>query len=290
MNSVVVTGGSGKVGRAVIRDLLDRGYRVMNVDVAPPPEPLCHFMKADLTDFGQAVEAITMAAGTVDRRRTPLGTTTGVIHMAGIPTSSIAPDTVTFQNNIMSTYNIFSAATRAGISRVVWASSETIYGVPMTRATPAYVPIDEDHPQVPETGYALAKMLCETMAEEMHRWNPHTSFMGLRISHVFDPAEYGTIPDYWGNQSLKKWDLWGWVDSRDAAQACRLALESDLTGAQVFTIAAADTAMREPNRTLLADAFPDTPIKDGLGDFETLIGIEKARRMLGYAPQHTWRT
>jgi nucleoside-diphosphate-sugar epimerase len=291
MRSVVVTGGSGKAGRAAIRELLEHGYTVMNVDVVPPGgEPLCHFLKADLNDLGQTVDALRKAAGTVDRRRTPLGQPGAVVHLAGIPAPGLAPDAVTFQNNLMTTYNLFSAATLLGLERVVWASSETVYGLPLTRTPPAFVPITEEHPLAPETGYALAKMLCEQMAREMHRWNPGTRFVGLRISNILEESNYATIPSFWGDPDLRRWNLWSWVDSRDVAQACRLALEADVPGAEAFTIAAADTLMRQPNRELLARAFPAVPVSDGLGESETLLSIARARQVLGYAPRHSWRS
>jgi nucleoside-diphosphate-sugar epimerase len=290
MTSVVVTGGSGKAGRAVIRDLIAHGHSVMNVDRAPPRDALCHFFAADLDDFGQAVEALRRAAGTIDRRRTPLGEAAAVIHLAGIPAPSLAPDAVTFQNNLMSTYNVFSAATLVGIKRVVWASSETAFGLPLTRSPPVFAPITEEHPLVPETGYALAKVLCEHMAREMHRWNPGTAFVGLRISNIFEPPDYAQIPSFSADPALRRWNLWSWVDSRDVAQACRLALTADIAGADHFIIAAADTLMRRPSRELMAEAFPDVPVRGDLGRFETLLAIGKARRLLGYRPKHTWRS
>lgn len=290
MKSVVVTGGSGKAGSAIIRELLAHGYKVMNVDVVPPRQPLCHFFKADLADMGAAVEAIRRAAGTVDRRRSPLGDADAVIHMAGIPAPSLAPDAVTFQNNLMSTYNVFSAATLFGVKRVVWASSETAYGLPLTRAAPKFAPVTEEHPLVPETGYALAKVLCEQMARDMHRWNPGTTFVGLRISNIFEEPDYAAIPAFWADPALRQWNLWSWVDARDVAQACRCALEADVSGAEAFTIAAADTLMKEPNRVLMAKAFPGVPLTEGTGDHDTLLSIAKARRLLGYQPGHTWRT
>jgi nucleoside-diphosphate-sugar epimerase len=289
MASVIVTGGSGKAGSATIRDLLSHGHAVMNVDVVPPAEPLCHFFKADLSDPGAAVDALRRAAGTIDRRRTPLGNATCVIHMAGIPAPSLAPDAVTFQNNMMSTYNVFSAATLFGFERVVWAASETAYGIPMTRSPPQFAPITEEHPLGPETGYALAKVLCERMAEQMHRWNPATRFIGLRISNIFLPAEYSAIPSYSDDIGLRQWNLWSWVDARDVAQACRLALEADVPGCDVFTIAAADTVMRQPSRDLMAQAFPGVPVADDLDTHGTLLSIAKARRVLGYKPAWTWR-
>jgi nucleoside-diphosphate-sugar epimerase len=290
MTSIVVTGGSGKAGTAIIKELIAHGHAVMNVDVVAPKEALCHFYKADLTDAGQAIDAIRRAAGTIDRRRSPLGDATAVIHMAGIPAPSLAPDAVTFQNNMMSTYNVFSAATLFGLSRVIWASSETLYGLPLTRWQPAAAPILESDSLTPESGYALAKGLSEQMAVEMHRWNPGTTFVGLRISNIFLEADYATIPSFWDNPDLRKWNLWSWVDARDVAQACRLALNAKLGGAECFTIAAADTLMKQANRDLLAKSFPNAKLRAGTGDHDTLLSIAKAKRLLDYAPKFTWRT
>lgn len=288
--NVVVTGGSGKAGRAVIRDLVDHGYTVMNVDLVPPAESLCHFLKADLNDPAQASDALRRAAGTVDRRRTPLGDPTAVVHLAGIPAPGIAPDAVTFQNNLMTTYNVFSAATQAGLERVVWASSETVYGLPLTRTPPRFAPVTEAHPTLPESGYALAKVLCERMAEEMHRWNPGTRFVGLRISNILEEADRAGIPAFHQDPATRQWNLWSWVDSRDVAQACRLSLEAPgIPGAGVFTVAAADTLMPQPNAELMAAAFPDVPLDHAATGHETLLAIDEARRVLGYEPRHTWR-
>lgn len=287
--SVVVTGGSGKAGRAVIRELLAHGYAVMNVDLEPPTETLCHFFRADLNDMGQAVDALRRAAGTIDRRRSPLGTAEYVVHMAGIPAPSLAPDAVTFRNNLMTTYNVFSAATLLSLSRVVWASSETVFGLPLTRSPPRRAPLTEADPVRPETGYALAKVLCERMAEEMHRWNPGTRFVGLRISNIFEPSDYAAIPGFQDDMALRQWNLWSWVDSRDVAQACRLGLEAEVPGAAVFTIAAADTLMKAGNSQLMARAFPDVPLDPLLPPHETLLSIAEARRVLGYSPRYSWR-
>jgi nucleoside-diphosphate-sugar epimerase len=290
MTSVIVTGGSGKAGRAAIRELLKHGYQVMNLDTAAPVEQLCHFMKTDLNDLGQAIDGLRLAAGTIDRRRASIGEPSAVIHLAGIPAPGLAPDATIFQNNMMTTYNVFSAAIRVGIKRVVWASSETIYGLPFSRTPPVFAPVTEQHSLAPETGYALAKTLCEKMAVEVSRWNPGTSFVGLRISNIFEEHDYKQIPSFWDDPALRKWNLWSWVDSRDVAQSCRLALEANVTGADVFTIAAADTLMKTPSRELMAAAFPGVPVDPKLGRFDTLLSIEKARRVLGYAPQHSWRT
>jgi nucleoside-diphosphate-sugar epimerase len=290
MASVVVTGGSGKAGQAVIRDLLAQGHRVMNVDLVPPREPLCHFFRADLTDYGQAVDALKRAAGTIDRRRTPLGEARAVIHLAGIPAPSLAPEATTFQNNLMTTYNVFGAATLFGLERVVWASSETAFGLPLTRAAPGPSHRSPRSIRWCRRRDALAKVLAEQMAREMHRWNPGTRFAGLRISNIFAAGDYADIPSFSADPGLRQWNLWSWVDSRDVAQACRLALTAEIAGADHFIVAAADTLMRQPSRELMAKAFPGVPVARDLGECQTLLSIAKARRVLGYRPQHTWRT
>jgi nucleoside-diphosphate-sugar epimerase len=288
MNRIVVTGGSGKAGRAVVRELIEHGYRVVNVDLVPSPDPLCHFLKADLNDMGQAIDALRRAAGTVERRR-PFELADAVVHLAGIPAPGLAPDVTTFQTNLMTTYNVFSAATILGLRRVVWASSETLFGLPFTREVPAFAPITEEHPMLPENGYALAKGLAEEMARQMHRWNPDTSFMGLRISNIIEPLEYAMFADWQKDANLRKWNLWSYVDSRDVAQACRLALEAAHAGADHCIVAAADTVMERPSRDLMAECFPQVPITRAVGAFESLQSTDKAQRLIGYVPRHSWR-
>ena len=288
MKNVVVTGGSGKAGRAIVRELLEHGHRVLNADLLPAAEPLCHFLRTDLNDLGQAIDALQRAPGTIERRRA-FERADAVIHMAGIPAPGLAPDAITLQNNLMTTYNVFSAATLIGVERVVWASSETIFGLPLTRVQPASAPLTEDSPSMPENSYALAKSLCEEMARQMHRWNPQTSFVGFRISNIIDPSEYSLFETWQADAHIRKWNLWSWIDSRDVAQACRRALEAPFKGAEHFVIAAADTVMKRANAELLAECFPATQLTRPLGEHESLQSSEKARRVLGYLPAHTWR-
>jgi nucleoside-diphosphate-sugar epimerase len=287
MKNVVVTGGSGKAGRAVVRELVGQGYSVLNVDLVPTADPAGAFLKADLRDFGQAVEALQNAAGIIERRR-PFRTADAVIHLAGIPAPGLQSDSVIVQNNFMTTYNVFSAATRLGVRRVVWASSETILGLPFTRRDPDVIPVTEEQTALPENGYALVKLLCEEMARQMHRWNPSTSFVGLRISNIMEPADYAAFPSFAADIGLRQWNLWGYVDARDVAQACRLGIEVPFTGADNFIIAAAETVMERPSRELVAEAFPKVQVTRELKGRETLLAIDKARRILGYEPRYSW--
>jgi nucleoside-diphosphate-sugar epimerase len=280
MTHVVVTGGSGKLGRACVRDLLEHGYEVTNVDLAAPRENRCPHVRADLTDFGQALEVL----GGVDER----SRADAVVHLAAIPAPGLTPNAEVFRLNTLSTYNVFEAARRLGIGNVVWASSETVLGLPFD-SPPPYIPVDEAYPGRPESTYSLSKLLGEAMAEQFCRWEPAMKIVGLRFSNVMDPEDYAAFGDFDRDPHQRRWNLWAYIDGRDGAQAIRKALEVDRTGAEVFVIANGDTVMIRPNAELVAEVFPDVPLAREVGDNETLLSIEKARRELGYEPRHTWR-
>jgi nucleoside-diphosphate-sugar epimerase len=151
------------------------------------------------------------------------------------------------------------------------------------------VPVDEEYPPRPEWSYAMAKLVDETLAREFCRWDRELKMIGLRFSNVLEPSDYASFPAFDADPRTRKWNLWAYIDARDGAQAIRLALEHPMKGFDVFVIANADTVMTRPNKELMAAAFPDTPFKRPVGPNETLLSIEKARRILGYEPRHSWR-
>src|SRR6476620_1918501 len=124
---------------------------------------------------------------------------------------------------------------------------------------------------------------------ELVRWHPDLSITALRFSNVMVPEDYAEFPSFDADAQLRRWNLWGYIDARDGAQAVRLALDHDSVGADVFVIANADTVMSRTNDELLAEVYPDTPLTRPVGPHETLLSIDKARRVLGYEPQHSWR-
>jgi nucleoside-diphosphate-sugar epimerase len=275
---IVVTGGSGKAGRAVVRDLLEHGHDVLNVDLVPSPDPVAPFLPADLTDFGQALEALSGAE--------VLPGIEAVVHLAAIPAPDRGTPDVVFRTNITSTHTVFAAAWRLGLRRVVWASSETTLGLPFDEP-PEYAPVDEEHPLRPESSYALSKVLGEEMARQFHRWSG-IPIVGLRFSNVMERADYAEFPTFWDDPHKRKWNLWSYVDESHVAQSCRLALEADVR-VEAFVIAAGDTVTRRPSRELMAEVYPGVPVRDLDGEHDALLGIAKARRLLGYAPAFTWR-
>jgi nucleoside-diphosphate-sugar epimerase len=274
MKKIVVTGGSGKAGRAAVRLLAQSGYGVMNVDLRPPLDEISRYQTVNLMELGETIEA--------------MHGYDAVVHLAANPNPSGWTEERMFRHNTLTTYNIFRAATLLGMRRVVWASSETTLGLPFERVKPLYAPIDEDAPLSPESSYALSKVLAEEMARQFSRWSGAT-FVGLRFSNIMEPADYSRFPTYWEDARSRSWNLWGYVDARDVAQSCLRGLEADMAGAEAFIIAAGDTVMSRPSRELLAEVFPDVPLRAIDGEHGTLLGIAKARRLLGYAPAYSWR-
>jgi nucleoside-diphosphate-sugar epimerase len=271
---ICVTGASGRAGRVTVRELLGHGYTVVATDrVAPAGDLGVQPLLADLTDYGQAVEV--------------LKDTDAVVHLANIPAPGIHTPATTVHANMTMNFNVFTAAAEARLDRVVWASSETTLGLPFD-VPPRYAPVDEDHYPVPTSTYALSKVASETIATHIADWS-QVPFIGLRFSNILGPADYQHFPSYWRDAQLRKWNLWGYIDERDAAAACRLALEAPAQGSASYIIAAADTVMDRPSADLLAEVFPDVKLTRDVGEFGTLLSIGRAQQALGFTPRHSWR-
>jgi nucleoside-diphosphate-sugar epimerase len=277
---VCITGGSGGAGHAVIQDLLAKGYECLNLDINAPKDPLCDFVQVDMCDYASVYEA--MKGCDV------------LVHFAGNP----HPDddhfgaADRFSNNTVAAFNALNAAATHGIKRVVWASSETIFGFPFADNQPSSVPLSEAATPAPQTGYAVSKAISETMAELMAEMHDMT-IVGLRLSNVLYDDEaavpsFQKIPGYWDDPNARKFNLWGYIDGRDAARAVRLSIEADLVGAHVFNIAAPDTIMNQSSRDLIAATMPQTQLHAGMIGRRAMLDCNKAKIMLGWEPEFTW--
>ncbi|SIS13129.1 NAD(P)-dependent oxidoreductase [Microbacterium sp. RURRCA19A] len=275
---IALTGSSGKLGTVVARELRSAGHDVIGLDLRGERGP--GFVQVDLTDYGQVIDAL---AGVNDQH----DGVDALVHLGAIPAPGIRSDIATFHNNMTSTFNVFWAAVRLGIHRIVYASSETVLGLPFD-IDPPYIPVDEEYAPRPESVYSLVKVLEERLATELVRWHPSLSITALRFSNVMVPEDYAEFP-FDADARTRKWNLWGYIDARDGAQAVQRALENAPAGFDTFIIAAADTVMTRPNAELVAEVFPDVETRTDLDDTRTLLSIDKARRLLGYAPQHSWR-
>jgi len=278
---ICVTGASGKAGRSVVRDLLEHGYDVVATDISSSSEDAeVRAVRADLTDYGQVLEVLKG----VD----------AVIHLANIPAPGIYTPAVTFNSNMSMNFNVFHAAARCALSRVVWASSETTLGLSFSDregSRPRYAPVDELHYPVPTTTYSLSKVASETIAGHISQWSG-IPFVALRFSNIMDPDDYQDFPSMWADPHAREWNLWGYVDGRDVASACRLSLTAPsdaIAGSPGLIIAAADTVMNRPSAALFHEVFSGVPLTRDIGEFETLLAIDRAREVIGYEPLHSWR-
>ncbi|MCQ9164752.1 MULTISPECIES: NAD(P)-dependent oxidoreductase [unclassified Arthrobacter] len=280
VKTVAVTGAHGKAGRAAVAEFLAHGYQVLACDLAGPVGRNSDLgtptMRVDLTDYGQALQALTGADA--------------VVHLANIPEPGMFPPAETLNRNTAMNHNVFLAAQALGLARVVWASSETTLGLPFAGdgGTLRYAPVDEAHFPHPSSTYALSKVLGEAAAAQFAAWSG-IPFVGLRLTNIFSADEYAQVPGFWADPLSRAWNLWGYVDARDVGAACRNAVEAASTGSENLIIAAADTVMDRPSAELLDEFFPGLERRRDVSGHETLLAIDAARRVIGYAPAHSWR-
>jgi len=277
MAKVVITGGSGMLGRWVVRHFVEQGYETVNVDTVRPQQSLCPTLLADLNELGEVYGALAGADA--------------VVHLAAIPAAHIRTSEVTFRNNIMSTYNVLEASAGLGIRKAVIASSESSYGIvfAVNRFGPSYVPVDEDHPQLPQDSYGLSKVVNEQTADMFHR-RTGMQVVSLRIGNAIEPDAYERFPAFIRDPEQRDRILWSYVDTRDIAEACRLSIEADGLGSVAVNLAADDTSSAIPSRELLAARYPEVrDIREPLEGFESLLSNARAKRLLGWQPKHAWR-
>jgi nucleoside-diphosphate-sugar epimerase len=274
---IAVTGSNGKIGRAVTARLRADGHDVVGFDVDGARGP--GFTRVELRDYGQTLDALLGVTARHDG-------IDALVHLAAIPVNGLVPDATTFHHNMAVSFNVLYGAHRAGITRIVYASSIIAMGFPFDEPPP-YLPLDEGYTAANNT-YGLVKAMEETMAGQLVRWDPELSITALRFTNVVGEDEYGSF-DRAGDLDYRRDLLGSYVDARDAALAVSLALQKGAPGFEVYAIAASDTGLTIPSAQLAAAWFPGVPLRKELGEFETLLSIDKAAERLGYVPRHLWR-
>ena len=272
---VAVTGGSGAVGGFVLKELIDHGHEVVSIDRTPSNKVKCHSIIVDLTDLGEVYGAL----HGVD----------AVIHLAGINSPGGVPNEVVYQNNTMSTYNIFEAAAGLRIRKVAVASSESIYGFCWAKEafSPNFFPVNESHPVYPKECYGLSKQVTENIAEMFHR-REGMQAVCLRLASVVSPEKYVDFMEKYDVQKYRF--LFSYIDSRDAASACRLAVERDGLGFASMNITADDTCSEIPTKELIEQYFPDVhDIRTNFKKYDALSSNAEAKSLLDWRPRFSWR-
>ena len=278
MCEIVVTGGAGRLGQWVIRELLAHNYSVLSVDRQTARSMPCQFLQADLTDANAVHNALAGARA--------------VIHLGAVPGPNEEAAEATYENNVLSTYHVLESAAAHGLKKVVFASSVFALGWHQDPEVywPQYVPVDEDHPLTPFESYGLSKQIGEQICATVSRRSGMPT-ISLRIMNVIQEGGYDVLP--WTmptKESGVRFVLWPYVDVRDAAVACRLALEADTTGHEAFFIAAEDIRFDVETEILLREFAPQVEIRAPLENRASIISIQKAQRLIGYQPKYSWQT
>ncbi len=277
---IVVTGGAGKLGQAVVEELRQSGHDVLIFDrVRPQQSDGCRLLIGDIVDLGQVYGAL---AGSE-----------AVIHLAAIPTHGIVSNEETFRINTMGAFNVHEAAWRLGIRRVVMMSSEAVLGwAPgsyQRLLLPRYLPIDENHPCGAQDCYGLSKIASEAIAAS-YAAKSDMELVVLRPPWIVSPDELHAIAQS-GGIPVSDFRLYHYVDRRDLAVACRLAAERPIQGCQTMFVGSGETIISEP----LAEVYPR--LAPEIGDMASRltgssapVSIARARDILGWMPKHSWRT
>lgn len=284
---IAVTGINGKVGQHAVDALLAAGHDVFGIDRTPAEREDIVSIVADLGDYGQAFDALGSVGWDI------LGDTVDqafdvVVHLAAIPHPRMYSNSETFLNNVAAFYNVFEATRRLGIRDLVIASSETVFGVPLSDEV-AYLPVDDDAPRRGRNAYGLSKLVGETVAEQFVANDPRLRVTSLRLSYVQNVEEYAQYPEFADDLDERAWDLWAYIDGRDAGTAIERAVHQSARGFHPYLIVADDTVMPIPTADIIAARYPDASITTGLSEYGSLLSNTRAKRDLDWAPAHSWR-
>jgi nucleoside-diphosphate-sugar epimerase len=273
---VVVTGGSGSLGSHVIRELLADGWRCLNLDIARPQAVLCETWTCNLTRAGDLYEAFKGADA--------------AIHLAAYQAPNMAADCEIFRNNMSASYNVLKVAHDMGLRRVVMASSVAAYGFLYAPRmwSPDYLPLDEDYPCKPQDPYAHSKVFAEQLADAFVSQGV-ASVVSLRISGVNLEPDFRSLPRRWADPGARLGTFWSYVDLRDAAVACRLALTADLAGHHIVNIAAETSRYLEPTSELVERYLPGTRVRNGMSGHWGGLDCTRAKSLLAFEARHVWR-
>ena len=288
---IVFTGGTGKAGRHVVPYLVDKGYEVLNVDLAPLDYPGVNTINADIADSGQMFDVLSSHFGfegfETGKGPAPID---AVVHFAAVPRVLIKPDNETFRINTIGTYNVIEAAVKLGIKKVIVASSETTYGVCFAEGDKDFhhFPLEEDYDTDPMDSYGLSKVLNEKTARAF-AMRYGADIYALRIGNVIEPHEYDRFPAFLADPMSRKRNAWSYIDARDLGQIVDLAIRKDGLGFQVFNAVNDTITAKLPTREFLEKYCPGVPVRRELGEFEAPLSNRKTREVLGFREEHDWR-
>lgn len=288
---ILFTGGSGKAGKHSINYLVEHGHSLLNLDQVNLEHPKVLTRFADITDAGQVFDVMGSYAN-YDELDKAIGIPKfdAVVHFAAIPRLLMTSDNECYRVNTLGTYNVIDAAIKMGVQKVIFASSETTYGICFAdgELKPNYLPIDEEHPTIPEDSYAMSKVVNEATAKSFQR-RSGIDIYGLRINNVIEPHEYEEIfPKFLKNPDLRRRNIFSYIDARDLGQMVQKCLNTDGLGFQIFNASNDDHSVGLSSKELIDRYYKDVPIQSDKIP-QSFYSNEKAKRLLGFKPEHCWR-
>ena len=288
---ILFTGGSGKAGKHTINYLLEHGHSLLNLDQVQLEHPKVLTRFADIVDAGQVFDVMGSYAH-YDELDKGIGIPKfdAVVHFAAIPRLLMTSDNECYRVNTLGTYNVIDAAIKMGVKKVIFASSETTYGICFAdgELKPNYLPIDEEHPTIPEDSYAMSKVVNEATAKSFQR-RSGIDIYGLRINNVIEPHEYAEIfPKFLKDPDLRRRNIFSYIDARDLGQMVQKCLNVDGLGFQIFNVSNDNHSVGLSSKELIDRYYKDVPIKSDEIP-QSFYSNEKAKRLLGFKPKHNWR-
>lgn len=288
---ILFTGGSGKAGKHSVAYLLEQGHSVLNLDQVNFDHPKVLTRLADITDAGQVFDVMGSYAN-YDELAQGAGVPKfdAVVHFAAVPRLLMTSDNECYRVNTLGTYNVIDAAIKMGVRKVIFASSETTYGICFAdgEVKPDYLPIDEEHPTIPEDSYAMSKVVNEATAQSFQR-RTGIDIYGLRINNVIEPHEYVEIfPAFMKDPDLRRRNIFSYIDARDLGQMVQKCLQTDGLGYQVFNVSNDDHSVGLTSEELIKTYYQHVLLKTN--DIpKSFYSNEKAKRLLGFEPRYSWR-
>ena len=288
---IYFTGASGKAGKHVAAYLIQKGHRVLNADITQVKQDGLDYLKVDVTDLAQVFSSMSAHMNRDELRlgQTPLGYD-AVVHFAAIPRILQASDVETYRVNVMGTYNVIEAAVKLGIKKIIFASSETVYGLCFShdKPLPLSLPVFEDDSTRPMDSYAMSKVVNEETAKAFHR-RTGIDIYGLRIGNVIEPDEYHLFEGFCKNPEIRLPNAFNYIDARDLGQAVDLCISKNGLGYEVFNVSNDQNSVDLSTDDIRKKFYPEVPIKRDIGPEECLFSNQKIKKLLGFAPRHDWR-
>ena len=288
---IFFTGASGKAGKHVASYLASKGHKVLNADKIQINQPNVDYLNVDVTDASQVFSSMSahMNRDELRQSQTPAGYD-AVVHFAAIPRILQSSDIETYKVNVMGTYNIFECAIKLGIKKIIFASSETVYGLCFSHGKPAplSLPISEEDEVRPMDSYAMSKVVNEETAKAFQR-RTGIDVYGLRIGNVIEPDEYHLFDNFCKNPSVRLPNAFNYIDARDLGQAVDLCLANDGLGYEIFNVSNDQNSVNLSVEEIRKRFYPDVPVKGEIDTEECLFSNRKIKNKLGFSPVFDWR-